>query len=244
MVGPNTKAALDGATSGMPAPIPLTSSRCPNYITEGEIAGCVTELQILLNNHGAGLAVYGDFGPMTLAAVGLDCSGFSRWIYDLAYGRDVLGAGNTNDHISEMTRVSSPVPGDLVFFGTDPSNTHHVGVYIGNGQMINAFQTGTVIQTNNISGLNDLAALEVRARRPLDLDLPALVQQPGLSRGKHLRSERAAFGARVMRRQEFSQGRPNPSSIQAGHGMPSESPHNGAARWARASATAGESEEC
>jgi hypothetical protein len=65
----------------MPAPIPLTSSRCPNYITEGEIAGCVTELQILLNNHGAGLAVYGDFGPMTLAAVGLDCSGFSRWIY-------------------------------------------------------------------------------------------------------------------------------------------------------------------
>jgi peptidoglycan hydrolase-like protein with peptidoglycan-binding domain len=255
IVGPNTKAALGGEGFGVPPAIPITSSSCPTDMTEGEIDGCVTELQILLNDHGAGLAVDGDFGPMTLAAVenyqsthglavdgivgpntkasltgspgggsnppppsaallakivsyakaiengsaepgwgggkiqyvwggghhstpgpstgicagdpgslsctnpnavGLDCSGFSRWVYDLAYGRDVLGSGNTNNQISEMTRVSSPVAGDLVFFGSSTTNTHHVGVYIGNGQMINEFQTGTVVQTNNVSDVTDL----------------------------------------------------------------------------------------
>ncbi len=31
--------------------------------------GCVTELQRLLNSHGPGLAVDGNFGPATVAAV-------------------------------------------------------------------------------------------------------------------------------------------------------------------------------
>ncbi|GER87812.1 hypothetical protein KDW_19740 [Dictyobacter vulcani] len=91
------------------------------------------------------------------STVGLDCSGFSRWVYDLAYGSDVLGSGNTDNQLSRMHRVSasSAVPGNLVFFGT-LSNTHHVGVYIGNGQIINAYATGTYIQTNNLSGFSDL----------------------------------------------------------------------------------------
>jgi peptidoglycan hydrolase-like protein with peptidoglycan-binding domain len=248
IVGPNTKASLDSASSSAPAPISLTSSRCPTDIEYGEKDGCVTELQQLLNAHGAGLSVDGDFGPATLAAVksyqssrglsvdgivgpltkasltggstppppppsgtvlskvlsyaraieagsaepgwgggriqyvwggghhsapgpstgtcvgdpqslschdpgavGLDCSGFARWVYDLAYGRDVLGAGGTLDQIREMRAVSSPTPGDLVFFGTSTSHTEHVGVYIGSGEMINAFDTGTDVQTNSIS---------------------------------------------------------------------------------------------
>jgi len=67
VVGANTKAALLG--SAAPAPISLTSSSCPANMSEGEIDGCVTELQELLNNHGAGLIVDGDFGPATLTAV-------------------------------------------------------------------------------------------------------------------------------------------------------------------------------
>ncbi len=34
-------------------------------------------------------------------------------------------------------------PGDLVFFG---SPIHHVGIYVGNGQMLDAPHTGTVVQ--------------------------------------------------------------------------------------------------
>ena len=85
------------------------------------------------------------------SGIGLDCSGFARWVYDLAYGRDVLGAGNTNNQIGEMTKVSSPVAGDLVFFGVSASDTDHVGVYIGNGNMINAAETGTQVDTVPVS---------------------------------------------------------------------------------------------
>ena len=74
------------------------------------------------------------------SAVGLDCSGFARWVYSLAYGSDVLGAGGTNQQIQEMTRVTNPVAGDLVFFGSSTTNTDHVGIYIGNGKMINAYR--------------------------------------------------------------------------------------------------------
>ena len=64
-----------GLTSGtanaatVPAPIKLTSSQCPADISYGQISGCVTELQQLLNKNGAHLGVDGDFGPATLAAV-------------------------------------------------------------------------------------------------------------------------------------------------------------------------------
>jgi len=74
IVGPNTKAALysnisGGGSSGAPAPINLNSGSCPANIVRGQHSGCVTELQSLLNHHGAELAVDGDFGPLTEAAV-------------------------------------------------------------------------------------------------------------------------------------------------------------------------------
>lgn len=74
IVGPNTKAALysgisGGGGSGAPAPINLNSGSCPTNISRGQHSGCVTELQSLLNHHGAELSVDGDFGPLTEAAV-------------------------------------------------------------------------------------------------------------------------------------------------------------------------------
>ncbi|MEV5409019.1 NlpC/P60 family protein [Thermopolyspora sp. NPDC052614] len=89
--------------------------------------------------------------------VGVDCSGLSRWVYRLAFGSDVLGAGNTNSQVRKLTRVTAAnaLPGDLVYFGTINSrtiNTHHVGVYIGNGQMINAARTGTFVRVDKLAG--------------------------------------------------------------------------------------------
>jgi peptidoglycan hydrolase-like protein with peptidoglycan-binding domain len=73
-VGPQTKAALyanigGNGGSGAPSPINLNSSSCPSNIVQGQKSGCVTELQSLLNHHGADLAVDGDFGPATRNAV-------------------------------------------------------------------------------------------------------------------------------------------------------------------------------
>ena len=89
---------------------------------------------------------------------GVDCSGFVRWVYDLAYGRDVFGPGNTNNQVENkhMHRVGSPQPGDLVYYGTSIYNTHHVGIYIGGGKMIDALRTGTDIETDSVHVSGDL----------------------------------------------------------------------------------------
>jgi peptidoglycan hydrolase-like protein with peptidoglycan-binding domain len=69
IVGPLTKAALMGEAAGAPSPVAIDSSACPTDIEEGQVSGCVSEVQELLNDHGAGLVTDGDFGPLTLAAV-------------------------------------------------------------------------------------------------------------------------------------------------------------------------------
>jgi hypothetical protein len=85
--------------------------------------------------------------------VGVDCSGFTRWVYSLAFGSDVLnGPTTTQIKIPQLHEVSAAaaIPGDLVFFGTNPGNVYHVGIYIGNGKMIDALKTGTNVETDTI----------------------------------------------------------------------------------------------
>lgn len=83
--------------------------------------------------------------------VGVDCSGFTRWVYYLVYGTDVLGAGknNTQRSVPGMQPVKTPQPGDLVFFGTQ-TTTYHIGIFIGTGQMIDAPKTGLFVQVDTI----------------------------------------------------------------------------------------------
>lgn len=91
---------------------------------------------------------------------GLDCSGFTRWVYALTYGEDVLGPGNTDDHLRKMRRVSRARPGDLVFFGKVAKRsvrTHHVGVYLGGGKMMNAPETGALVRIDTIKKKKDFA---------------------------------------------------------------------------------------
>lgn len=90
---------------------------------------------------------------------GLDCSGFARMVYMIAFGRDVLGSGTTDDELRRMVKVSTPQPGDLAFFGTVGNGayaTHHVGVYIGNGTLINERATGNFVEKTPVSHFTDL----------------------------------------------------------------------------------------
>jgi cell wall-associated NlpC family hydrolase len=86
---------------------------------------------------------------------GLDCSGLARWVYHIGYGQDVLGPGNTDSHLKRLRRVTDPRSGDLVFFGTR-KRTHHSGIYIGQGKMINAYATGTMVRVDSVHVLDDL----------------------------------------------------------------------------------------
>jgi cell wall-associated NlpC family hydrolase len=88
--------------------------------------------------------------------VGVDCAGLARWVYALAFNADVLGSGNTNSQLTDLHRVNVPRPGDLAYYGTNTGNTHHVGIYIGDGKMIDALKTGTNVEVDNVTVMPDL----------------------------------------------------------------------------------------
>ena len=59
----------------------------------------------------------------------------------------------------DLTRrvgIASLLPGDLVFYGS-PSDVYHVGLYIGNGNMVDAPETGEDVMVQSIYGPNLLA---------------------------------------------------------------------------------------
>nr|AIA87341.1 NLPC_P60 [uncultured Listeria sp.] len=65
---------------------------------------------------------------------GWDCSGFVQWVYaqngiQLPRTSGAQGAAGT--------RTSTPVPGDLVVYGSS-----HIGIYLGNGMMVHAARPG------------------------------------------------------------------------------------------------------
>jgi cell wall-associated NlpC family hydrolase len=78
---------------------------------------------------------------------GFDCSGLVQW----AYRRAGVLLPRTSQ---QQSRVGKPVtaaqlrPGDLVFFYTP---VHHVGIYLGNGMVLNAPDTGDVVRVTPLS---------------------------------------------------------------------------------------------
>ncbi len=69
---------------------------------------------------------------------GFDCSGFTQYVYRQA-GISIPRTASAQQ--AAAARVSTPQPGDLVFFGYP---AYHVGIYVGNGMMIDAAHSGTV----------------------------------------------------------------------------------------------------
>jgi len=91
--------------------------------------------------------VWGGSGPDDF-----DCSGLTAW----AWGH----AGHALPHSSEdqyydttHVSVAQLEPGDLVFYGYPP---HHVGIYVGNDEMIDALHSGTNVEYDTIFIESDL----------------------------------------------------------------------------------------
>jgi cell wall-associated NlpC family hydrolase len=76
--------------------------------------------------------------------VGFDCSGLTRYAY---YQAGISIPRNSTAQYAALPKVSRTnlQPGDLVFYAfdtSDPSTIHHVAMYLGNGQMIEAPESG------------------------------------------------------------------------------------------------------
>jgi cell wall-associated NlpC family hydrolase len=83
----------------------------------------------------AGLSgIYYRYGGTTTS--GFDCSGFTSYVYRLA-GKSIPRTAEAQRAAS--TRVSNPVPGDLIFFGFP---AYHVGIYAGGNMMYDSPRTG------------------------------------------------------------------------------------------------------
>ncbi|MEU2333247.1 NlpC/P60 family protein [Streptomyces sp. NPDC006654] len=87
--------------------------------------------------------VYGATGPSSY-----DCSGLTSWAYAQA-GVSIPRTSESQATIGTKIYSASQLQvGDLVFFFND---LHHVGLYAGNGQILHAPRTGTVVRYESMS---------------------------------------------------------------------------------------------
>ena len=77
-----------------------------------------------------------------------DCSGLTMMAWRQA-GVSFPHLAQDQYDMTQRESISETLPGDLIFFGT-PSNVYHVGIYIGNGQMIDAPETGQNVSIQSI----------------------------------------------------------------------------------------------
>jgi cell wall-associated NlpC family hydrolase len=131
------------ASAHVPGPLP------PPSVPAGPIVAPTAAAQVAVDT---ALAQLGD--PYVWGAAGpdaFDCSGLTQYVYG--------AAGVSLPHSSSMqSAVGTPVsyydlqPGDLVFFY---SPVGHVGIYIGNGQMIHSPHTGDVVKIVDLAYMPD-----------------------------------------------------------------------------------------
>ena len=77
------------------------------------------------------------WGGESASEGGMDCSGFVyNALKDAGYNVDRTTAQGYRSYGTSVSK-SDMKPGDLVFFGKN-NNASHIGIYIGNGQMIHS----------------------------------------------------------------------------------------------------------
>ncbi|HAQ5736585.1 glucosaminidase domain-containing protein [Enterococcus lactis] len=100
--------------------------------------------------------VWGAKGPNTF-----DCSGLTYYVYMKATGHYIGGWTGEQQYAGTQIPISQAQPGDLVFWGPSSGVTHHVGIYIGNGQFIHAPQPGDKVRVTSISDFTPDFAVRV-----------------------------------------------------------------------------------
>jgi cell wall-associated NlpC family hydrolase len=84
---------------------------------------------------------WGAAGPNTF-----DCSGLTMWAY-AKVGVSLPHSSRAQYGMGKSVSASALMPGDLLFYGSSAGSIHHVAMYIGDGMLVHASQTGTPVQT-------------------------------------------------------------------------------------------------
>jgi cell wall-associated NlpC family hydrolase len=132
-------AACEAASGGYAA---QAEALAASYAAGGASTTAVAEVAAYAQSQLGVTYVWGGESP----GVAFDCSGLAQW----AYAQAGISIGRTaEDQWSSLGHVSTLVPGDLVFFGSG-NYASHVGIYAGDGQMIDAPDTGSVVRYDTI----------------------------------------------------------------------------------------------
>ncbi len=105
-----------------------------------------TALQAALSKRGSEYE-WGAEGPAEF-----DCSGLTSWAYEQA-GIDIPRTSRTQYRAGRSVSRNELRPGDLLFYDDgsgDPSQIHHVGMYVGNGKIVDAPTEGQLVDVRSM----------------------------------------------------------------------------------------------
>jgi cell wall-associated NlpC family hydrolase len=88
------------------------------------------------------------FGGETTA--GWDCSGYTMYVYNEVMGFRMQHSVLAQRAVGHVIKKADAQPGDLVVFNSDSEDGYHVGIYLGNDQMMAAPQPGDVTKVSTI----------------------------------------------------------------------------------------------
>ncbi|MGW2863372.1 C40 family peptidase [Streptomyces sp. NPDC001205] len=95
-------------------------------------------------------------GSSGAGIIGFDCSGLTTYAFaqaGVSLPRTASAQAAVGRRIPASAGVEALQPGDLVFFAYNPASDatiHHVGIYLGGGQMVNAPRPGTVVRSEQV----------------------------------------------------------------------------------------------
>jgi cell wall-associated NlpC family hydrolase len=102
-------------------------------------------------------------GKSGSTVVGFDCSGLTTYAFaqvGIRLPRTAAAQAGVGKRIPASAGTRALRPGDLVFYGYVPTSNatiHHVGIYLGGGQMVNAARPGTKVRIDALSSMPDYA---------------------------------------------------------------------------------------
>jgi cell wall-associated NlpC family hydrolase len=88
----------------------------------------------------------------TTEAGGFDCSGFTRYMFEMSVGLVLPRRADEQAKAPGLTPVKRDElePGDLVFFNTLRRTFSHVGIYVGDGKFIHAPKPGAEVRVEDM----------------------------------------------------------------------------------------------
>jgi cell wall-associated NlpC family hydrolase len=142
--------AAEKAVAALAAFDQFSISNALDFTSHGPLQGPVNQtlgaIQAALAQLGKPY-VWGATGPDSF-----DCSGLMQWSW-AQVGIRIPRVANDQQSWATPVPISQVQPGDFVFFGNP---AHHVGMYIGNGMMVDAPHTGAYVEVVPVWG-SDLA---------------------------------------------------------------------------------------